>query len=277
MIAKILLLAVTVGGLIVFASIAWMQSHPSAPPVPKQMILVAATALEAGSLLKPDDIGSTEVSASETDGALADTPENRGELRGSMIRRGLAAGERLKSSLVIHPADHGFLAAVLDPGMRAMPISLGQIASDANLLWPGDRVDVLLVRDDTQGQRSAAYSVSGEMVLTNVRVLAIDQSLIQGALPGAATAQPARSITLEVAPNDVARLAVALRLGKLILTVRSTNTAASNGHLAPSPGSPHQIVWAGDVSKASAVAVARTAIPSVVRILRGAQINLERF
>src|SRR5271167_582501 len=90
------------------------------PPLQTEQILVAATQLQGGHLLQPADITSGPVAVNAApDGALVDTQANRSGLIGSMMRITTTAGGPILSNSVIHPGDHGFLAAVLAPGMRA--------------------------------------------------------------------------------------------------------------------------------------------------------------
>ena len=62
---------------------------------------------------------------------------------------------------VLRPRDRGFLAAVLAPGTRAVSIAVDPVSGVGGLIWPGDRVDVILTqeipasRHDAQGAWSA--------------------------------------------------------------------------------------------------------------------------
>src|SRR5580698_5192708 len=155
------LLVAIVLGLAGLGVVAWiglqLPSRPSvaiaAVPVPPPVsrVLAAAHPLRAGSLLKYDDIQTRDVPTSEVpEGARADTSQARAELAGSMIRRGLRPQEVLVPADLLRPGDHGFLAAVLRPGMRAAAVGVDAVSGTAGLIWPGDHVYVLLtqVTDD---------------------------------------------------------------------------------------------------------------------------------
>jgi hypothetical protein len=91
---------------------------PHAPA--KTQILAAAHPLRAGSLLKFGDVQPHEMLASEVpEGAHADTPQARTELVGSMARRSLQPQDILLPADLLRPGDHGFLAAVLRPGVAS--------------------------------------------------------------------------------------------------------------------------------------------------------------
>ena len=97
-------------------------------------------------------------------------------LIGSVLRQSLHNGEPILTSQIVNPHSQGFLAAVLQPGMRAMSISVNPGGEVAGFIFPGDRVDVILShqisRKDDPDLTDRHIS---ETVLTNVRVLALDQ------------------------------------------------------------------------------------------------------
>jgi pilus assembly protein CpaB len=223
------------------------QQTAAAPPT--EQILVASGLLQAGSLLQPGDLAAgTVLVTAVPEGASLDTPANRSDLIGSMIRSPISPGAPILADAVIHPGDHGFLAAVLAPGMRAVTVGVDAISGAAGLIFPGDHVDVLLTQtlDDPTvplGQRIAA-----ELVLRDVRVIATGQQLVQGTVtqgdPDKAPA-PATTVTLEVTPDQAERCEVATHLGPLSLVVHSAVSlpeAAENAASGP--------VWADEVSPA---------------------------
>jgi pilus assembly protein CpaB len=220
----------------------------AAPPT--EQVLVAGGQLQAGALLQPGDIAAAAMvlNAAPADANL-DTPANRAALVGSMIRLPIGQGAPILNSAVIHPGDHGFLAAVLAPGMRATTIGVDAISGAAGLIWPGDHVDVLLTQtlDDMSvpvGQRIAA-----ELVLQDVRVIATGQQLVQGvvAANGGPPTPPATTVTLEVTPDQAERCAVAGHLGPLSLVVHSSQAPSAAVALAQGAPAP---VWANQVSPA---------------------------
>jgi Flp pilus assembly protein CpaB len=98
------------------------------------------------------------------------------------------------------------------------------------------------------GQRIAA-----SLVLTNVRVIATGQQLVQGAVNNGANATPppsATTVTLEVSPGEAERCAVAARLGSLSLVVHSSETGPVTGQAADPAAAGNQPVWADQVSPA---------------------------
>ena len=71
------------------------------------------------------------------------------------------------------------MAAILPSGMRAISTQISPETGAGGFILPNDHVDVILTRRDTRRRQrpAAAKSHSSETVLTNVRVLAIDQTV----------------------------------------------------------------------------------------------------
>jgi pilus assembly protein CpaB len=247
---RTLLFLLMAAGLLGFSAVAWVGLHPSAPttaPVPKVNVLAAATVLRAGTLLKPDDLEVREVNEGEVPtGARKDTPQARSELFGAMVRQTILAHQIVMPADVMRPGDHGFLAAVLTPGKRATSVGVDAVSGTAGLIWPGDHVDLILTEQIDDPNVPIGKRYAGETVLKDVRVIAIDQQLVQGGSAGGPGAEQAgsRTVTLEVTPEDAERVAVATRLGKLALAVRPVDAAAR----AETGG--HDVTWSGDVSNA---------------------------
>ncbi len=194
----------------------------------KIAVLAAARPLRAGSLLKPEDLAAKEILVSDRSADMsADTPDARRALSGAMVRRSLSEGEPIRTSDVMRPGDHGFLAAVLQPGMRAVTVAVDATTGAAGLIWPGDRVDLILTQTIQAAAMPLGHRVAAETVLSNVRVIAIDQQLVQGA-DANQTDNQARTVTLEVTQEQAVSVSVATRLGRLSLSVRSADHAT--GH-----------------------------------------------
>jgi pilus assembly protein CpaB len=227
----------------------------AAPPA-RVSLLVAARGVQAGTLLKPEDLAAREMPLEDLPaGAMRDSPEARIELIGAMLRRTLAAGDVLRLDAVLRPGENGFLAAVLAPGMRAVTVGVDAVTGTAGLIWPGDRVDVILTQAFDENDIAPARRVAGEAVLTAARVIAVDRHLVQGMQPGAvgdSLRDNNRTITIEVTPEQATRVAVATRLGRLSLALRAAGTAVEET-IAQRP------VWGGDVSGAFTPAGAASA------------------
>jgi pilus assembly protein CpaB len=253
MVLRMMFFALMAIGLVGSGTVAWISTRPPPPPphvaapLPpaKIAVLGAARPLRAGSLLKPEDLAAKEILVSDqTADMSADTADARRALSGAMVRRSLSKGEPIRSSDVMRPGDHGFLAAVLQPGMRAVTVAVDATTGAAGLIWPGDRVDLILTQTIQATAMPLGHRVAAETVLSDVRVIAIDQQLVQGA-DANQTDNPARTVTLEVTQEQAVSVSVATRLGRLSLSVRSADTPSGTNVAAS-----RDTTWAVDVSPA---------------------------
>ncbi|MBS0561869.1 MAG: Flp pilus assembly protein CpaB [Proteobacteria bacterium] len=190
-------------------------------PAPEAHYLTAARNLPAGTLARDADFAAHGAAAGTAPpDAIPDTPEARAGIRGALIRRYLEAGAPVLQDDVLRPRDRGFLAAVLAPGMRAIAVGVDAVTGVAGLIWPGDRVDVILTQEMDRENAGPAHRVVSETVLSDIRVIAVDQDIVQGAAPDAGAAgKVARTVTLEVSPGQAEKATVAQRLGQLSLAI----------------------------------------------------------
>jgi pilus assembly protein CpaB len=267
-VAVFLMMAV---GLVGFATVAWFSLQPpqqatANDELQKERTLVASHDLRPGALLKPDDIGVQMIPQEKVpEGASPDTQVARHAMIGAMVRRPMTGGEVILPRDILRPVERGFLAAVLGAGMRAVTVGVDAITGTAGLIWPGDHVDVMLTQQIEDATRPLGRRIAAETVLTDVRVIAIDQQLAQGATPGSTEVKPAATVTIEVFPTQAERVQVAARLGRLSLVVRSASTEpVANPASAPAPA----ITWASDVSPALG-SDTTVSVPNVVHVFSG--------
>jgi len=193
-----------------------------APAIPMVSYLVTAHSLPPGTLARPEDFTVKTVPPDQVPpDAVIDSPMTRLEMRGALVRRFLEAGTTLNATDVTRPRDRGYLAAVLSPGTRAASIGVDPVSGVAGLIWPGDRVDVILTQEFAATTADTKRIVTSETILTNVRIIAVDQDIAQGAPSTGSAGKLAATITLEVANDQAEKLALAQRLGRLSLAVRS--------------------------------------------------------
>jgi len=195
-----------------------VQSEPAPLTV---SYFVAAHPLPAGTLAREEDFATRAVPANNLpNGAITDSPDARVSLRGSLVRTFLETGAPVTAADVLRPRDRGFLASVLEPGTRAISVAVDVESGVSGLIWPGDHVDVVLTHEIDKAD-PADHTVS-EVVLRDVRILGIDQEIVQGAPAGnSAAGKIARTVTLQVVPEQVKTITVGAHIGKLSLAMRS--------------------------------------------------------
>jgi pilus assembly protein CpaB len=198
-----------------------------APPTPNEAKAAAGT-LEGSPAAKPGNAIAAVARAANnvaTGGAKAD-------YFGSVVREPILAGEPIVSRKIVRAGDSGYMAAYLEPGMRAMAIRVTVETAAGGFILPGDRVDVLLTRQtslsnlDNAGQDSKFASST---VMRNIKILAIDQTTRAGDDEQSVVGATA---TLEVGPADAEALALAKSEGELSLVLRSyADTAGPSGRV----------------------------------------------
>lgn len=205
----------------------WIESQrnqstaaPAAPaPVNAPAVLVADRDLPLGSFIKQGQLRwQTWPDDDLPESYLVKDAVKEEDLYGTVVRRSFTAGEPITQDRLIRPGDRGFLAAVLQAGFRAVSISISASSGIAGLIFPGDRVDIILTHtlQEVEGEKSTDRRAS-ETVLTNVRVLALDQKVNDQ------NDQPklAKTATLEVSPKQAEIIAVVRELGSLSFALRS--------------------------------------------------------
>lgn len=183
----------------------------AAPEVKKTYVLVADKDMPMGAFVKENMLAwqSWPDEQLHPSYLIKDKDEMK-ELIGSVVRRSIAAGEPISTGRVIQPGTRGFLAAVLRPGYRAVSLRINATSSLSGLIFPGDRVDIILTH--TVGNKRVS-----ETVLTNARILAIDQQINdQTQAP-----KVGKHATFEVTPKQAEMFTVLSDMGKLSLILRS--------------------------------------------------------
>jgi len=196
-----------------------VATPPPPPPVPQKLILVATVAIARGQILKPADltwrpwpdnaiVGDFIVSGAGPEKSFA----------GWVAREAFAAGEPVTRAKIVDRGNGGPIAAVLEPGMRAVSIAVDQTSDVSGFVLPGDRVDILVNLSLSEGAGGSGHQRKATgTALRDVRVVAVDQR------PDSKDGQAvvARTVTLEVTPKQSELLTLAGDLGKLSLSLRS--------------------------------------------------------
>lgn len=162
---------------------------------------------------------------------------------GTVVRRGIVASGPITPDNLIKLGDRGFLAAVLKPGHRAIAVRVDETTGVAGLIYPGDRVDLILthevsVKKESDKDEGANKVRVGETILSNVRVIAIDQSLEDLKSQKGQSRAP-KTATIEVTPQQAEVVALAGRMGTLTLTLQSIACAGGETQTASAGEGPN--------------------------------------
>ena len=247
-------------------------AKPAPQVVSSVEVLVASDQMPAGLIVNPENLKWQKwPEAGLSDAYITRESGNLEDFTGSVTREAIAKGEPISASKLVKPGDHGFLAAVLQPGMRAITIPINANNSIAGLLFPGDHVD-LLVTHQVTGPGGAKRRVT-ETVMTNVRVIAVD------ARTQSADGKPVvgKSITVELAPKQVEQVVVARGIGSFSVALRSlasTEVAANDSPDANGAKLGNSHTWDSDVSHLISGGGAQQ---QQVVIMRGTKTTSQKF
>ena len=224
--ARIVVLTIAVGAGGIAAYLA--SGSDNTPPEPTAQlqtaeVLVAKSDIGLGKSLTPEDVEwQTWPAATTNAGFLRRTerPEAATQVLGSIARAPFIAGEPIREPKLVKADGSGFMAAILPTGMRAISTEISPETGAGGFILPNDRVDVILSkREKAPGGRSGAPDlVTSEIVLSNVRVLAIDQAPKE---KDGQNAVVGKTVTLELKPEQAETLARARQTGTLALALRS--------------------------------------------------------
>src|SRR5207244_11804851 len=135
---------------------------------------------------------------------------------GPIARAPFTAGDPIREPKLVKANGSGFMAAILPTGMRAISTEISPETGAGGFILPNDRVDVILSKREKNN--ASGDVVNSEIILTNIRVLAIDQAPKE---KDGQNAVVGRTVTLELKPEQAETLAQARQTGTLALALRS--------------------------------------------------------
>jgi pilus assembly protein CpaB len=146
-------------------------------------------------------------------------PDATTQIAGSIARAPFIQGEPIREPKLVRANGSGFMAAILPTGMRAVSTEISPETGAGGFILPNDRVDVLLTKRDKSTDRPGAPDViNSEIILSNVRVLAIDQTPKE---KDGQNVVVGKTVTLELKPEQAETLARSRQTGTLSLALRS--------------------------------------------------------
>jgi len=220
----VLTIAVGAGGVAAYLASGSDPKAPAEPVVQLQTVevLVAKNDIGLGQSVTADDVQWQTWPATTAGNNFMrrnERPEAIKDVIGSIVRAPFIAGEPIREPKLVKPNGSGFMAAILPTGMRAVSTEISPETGAGGFILPNDRVDVLLTKRDKNPDRTAqADIVNSEIILSNVRVLAIDQAPKE---KDGQNTVVGKTVTLELKPEQSETLARARQTGTLSLALRS--------------------------------------------------------
>ena len=225
--ARIAVLAIALGAGGVAAYLVSGSDEKPAPVAPVAQlptvdVLVAKSEIALGQTVKAEDLQWQTWPAATASGLFIrknERPNATTEITGSIARSPFIQGEPIREQKLVKADGSGFMAAILPSGMRAVSTEISPESGAGGFILPNDRVDVILTRRlKDPAHPEIPEIVRSELLLSNIRVLAIDQAPKekdgQSALVG-------KTVTLELKPEQEGHLATARQAGTISLALRS--------------------------------------------------------
>jgi len=216
-----------------------MESAPAMQAEhPQVRILVAKRDLAVGTFVQSTrDLDWAAAPENLLENAATATPEAAGlrdnylfesalkmsDFNGAVVRRTLHAGDPVPPLAIMKAGEGGFLAAVLEPGKRAVSIAVTATSGNAGFVSPGDHVDLIVThraKTISGGGANVEDVVLSETFTYDVRVVAIDQLLDNPDNK----AILAKTVTVEVTSRQAEQIASAAEMGKISVALRSLPT-----------------------------------------------------
>ena len=176
----VLSIALGAGGLAAYLASGSGEKPAPAPvaQLPTVDILVAKSEIGLGQSVKPDDL-QWQAWPQATSGnfiSRASKADAVKEFTGSIARSPFIAGEPIREQKLVRADGSGFMAAILPAGYRAISTEISPETGAGGFILPNDRVDVIFSKRDKNPDSKGPELTTSEIILTNVRVLAIDQA-----------------------------------------------------------------------------------------------------
>ena len=227
--ARIVVLAIAVGA---GGIAAYLASGSDPAPVaikepvvqlPTVDVLIAKGDIGLGQPVGPDDVQWQSWPAATASGSFirkSERPDAAAQIAGSIARSPFIAGEPMREQKLVRANGSGFMAAILPTGMRAVSTEISPETGAGGFILPNDRVDVILSKREKSTDRAAAGAdgVVSEIILNNIRVLAIDQTIEE---KNGQKVVVGKTATLELKPEQSENLARARQSGTLSLALRA--------------------------------------------------------
>lgn len=204
-----------------FAAKFWLPDGEKDKVVQTAPVVVAARPIEFGTKLDDTNLAVVQMPVEAAPAGSYRTVKEVIALDGGapVALTALSPREAILPTKVSGPGARASVSAMISPGMRAYTVAISDVSGVGGHALPGDRVDILLARYVGPEEEK---NVETDVILQNVRVLGVNLNANQSGTDK--TAKP-KHTTLEVSPEDAAKLAIASKIGALSMVLRRTGAA----------------------------------------------------
>lgn len=176
-------------------------------------VIVAATDIKLGTVLRDADLSTTEISGTLPKGAIT----SRDKAVGRGVISDIFQGEPLLENRLAAIGSGGGLASTIRQGMRACAVKVDDVVGVAGFVTPGMRVDVL-ISGNPPGTASTTEGTQVKTLLQNIEVLSAGIN-IQKDSEG--KPQQVQVVNLLVTPEQAEALSLASAQTRIQLVLRN--------------------------------------------------------
>jgi pilus assembly protein CpaB len=268
----VLLLAILSGTVAAVSAFRYLQDRPTplianTSNVETRSVVVAARPIPLGTSLSEEDLEVIEWPAASLPQGIHTSIS---EVAGRSVITNIALNEPVLATKLADTGIEGLLTQV-PPGLRALTISTDQVRGVAGYVTPGNRVDIILIKQPT-----GSNEMVSKIILENIQVLTANQQYTE-----TEDGQPLVSsvVTVLLTPAQSEKLALAETQGSIRMVLRNildqdqvTTLGERESRLFDREGAP------GAPAPAPRVGVtSRPAQENIIEMFRGGQRTLLRY
>jgi pilus assembly protein CpaB len=257
----------------------WLQAQVSQPQVAEAApklhmgtVVIASKSLRFGNRLAQRSLREVEWPAKAIpQGAFKKINDIVNGKDRRVVLSAIEENEPVLGWKITGPGQRASLSALIGEGKKAVTIRVNDVLGVAGFVLPGERVDILLTRTETQkaSEKGPVRKTSfTDVLLSNVRVLAVDQLADDRTEKPA----PAKSITIEVDILQAQKLVLAASVGQLALALRSAGSTDGDATRRIALGDLNSASGPSDDSSSVMVTVTRGLILSDYAVPRYGQV-----
>jgi len=236
-------------------------------PEPKYAVVQATRPLASGSVVRRTDVALRPTEVAPPRGAIT----NVDDAVDRVAVKSIATSDVLSDANSAAAEKGVNLSELVPSGMRAVALHVSEDSAVANLVRPGDKVDVLVVSNAAKTVQAGGRlfpPAEAVTVLQDVSVLAVGDMTVAGKSGG----PNAKNVTLIVTPREAAMIALVRTIGNEYLSLRAQGDDAE---ASVAPVSSDSLL-----AKEAATPTARTrspaSTPQMVEVISGTSENVSR-
>ncbi|WP_394175082.1 Flp pilus assembly protein CpaB [Thalassotalea litorea] len=175
----------------------------------KVKVVTVNSELPMGTAIEPKHLSDKLVPKDMVpDGAFTE----QGQIKDMLVKQHMYPGDIIRQQRVVKKGEGSSLASLIPKNKRAVSLRVNDIVGVAGFILPGDYVDIL-----TTYRRGRSSDTQTELVLSNIKILAIDQR----ASNDENKPQLVRAVTLELSLKQAEVLMSAKNKGAIQLALRN--------------------------------------------------------